>query len=353
MTTIRSDYLLDFTVSLLTAAGLSTSHAQVVAGKLLESNLLGVDSHGVLRLPTYIRRLLSGAMNPTPSLRVVKRNGAVSLLDADNAPGMLGGHEAMLEAMRLTDNHQVGVCGVINSNHFGAAGVYARMAAARNMIGVSMTNVAPLMTIPGVPNPLVGNNPFAVAFPVRSGSPIALDISLSNVAQGKLLLASRRGESIPSDWAVDKDGIPTTDPDAGFEGYLLPVGGHKGFGLALVVELLCGVFTGGAFLHQLRGMYRFPNDPSVTAHLMMAICADAILELDAFLERVEEFRTMLKSVPPRDPNVTVMWPGEPEERILAQRSTQGIPVQDSLAEELNALASQLGLEKRLPAGGAA
>ncbi len=347
MTTIPCNALSAFSTQLFLAAGLSADHAETATAKLIEANILGIDSHGVLRIPMYINRLLSGAMNVKPELRVIKRNGAVSLLDADNAAGMIAGHETMLEALGTAEKYQVGICGAINSNHFGAAGVFARMASKRNMIGISMTNVAPLMTMPGIPKPLVGNNPFAIAIPVKNGQPIVLDISLSNVALGKILLAEKKGEKIPDDWATDPQGKPTTDPAEAVKGYLLPIAGHKGFGLALLVDLLCGVFTGGAFLHHLKGMYRYPKDPSVTAHMMIALRADALLDLDNFLDRVDEFKAMLKEIPQEESSVQVLWPGEPEAITMEKRMAEGIPLQDSVIGELNELSARLGLEDRL------
>lgn len=345
--TLTSDTLLSFSSRVFEAAGLSSGHAEIAAGKLVEANMLGIDSHGVLRMPMYIKRLLSGAMKNRPELKVIQRNGAVSLLDADNALGMVAGHEGMIEAIEIAEKHQIGVCGIINSNHFGAAGVFARMASDKRMIGLSMTNVAPLMTMPGVPKPVVGNNPFAVAVPVKDGSPIVLDISLSNVALGKILLAEKKGEKIPDDWATDPEGVPTTDPVEAVKGYLLPVAAHKGFGLALIIDLLCGVFTGGAFLHHLKGMYRYPKDPSVTAHMMIALKADALLEMETFLERVEEFKDMLKSIPVKDKSQNILWPGEPEAITMEKRKREGIPLQDSVVGELNDLATELGLDERL------
>jgi len=347
MAMVPYEQLLAFSSRLFSATGLSEKHAEISAGKLVEANILGVDSHGVLRIPMYVKRLLSGAMKSKPELRVIKRNGAVSLLEADNAPGMIAGHEAMIEARDVAEKHQIGMCGVINSNHFGAAGVFARMAADHNMIGISMTNVAPLMTMPGIPKPIVGNNPFAVAVPVKNGSPIVLDISLSNVALGKILLAEKKGEKIPNDWATDTEGLPTTDPTEAVKGYLLPVAAHKGFGLALIIDLLCGVFTGGAFLHHLKGMYRYPKDPSVTAHMMIAIKADALMPIDTFLDRVDEFKDMLASIPVKDKAVKVLWPGEPEAMTIEKRKAEGVPVPESVVGELNQLAAELGIEARL------
>ncbi len=339
--------LIAFTSEIFKAAGMSKKNGEIIADKLIAANLLGIDSHGILRLPIYLERILSGAMNCEPNVRVIKKNGGISLIDGDNAPGMLVGYRGMREAIQTAKEFQIGLCGAINSNHFGAAGIFARMAVEEGMIGICMTNVAPLMTVPGVPKAIIGNNPFAIAVPVRSGDPIVLDISLSNVALGKILLAEKMGGSIPDDWATDVDGIPTTDPAAAVKGYLLPIAGHKGFGLALIIDILCGVFTGGAFLHHLKGMYKYPKDPSVTAHLMMAIKIDALIEMEDFYKRIDEFKKILKETPSNCSEVTVKWPGEPESEISAKRRIEGITLQESFIDELNALASRVGASVRL------
>ena len=210
------------------------------------------------------------------------------------------------------------------------------------MIGIAMTNVVPNVVAPGGSKPVVGNNPLAVAIPTFGEFPFVLDISLSNVAGGKLLLASKKGEKIPLDWATDNQGRPTDDPDVGFKGFLLPMGGYKGLGLAYMVDILSGVLTGGAFLDQMKGMYKFPDDPSLTGHFMIAIQTEAVMSREDLQARMDEFVSKIKASPMWDPSKEMLIPGELEHRTEQARRAQGIPLPPALYDELIALGKELG-----------
>lgn len=335
----------DFLASLFAGAGMPQDDAAFCAQALVQINLWGIDSHGVLRAPIYLQRLRSGAVNPTPSFRIVRHAGALDILDADNAMGPIAGREGMLRAMEQARNMAVGVSGVINSNHFGAASVYARLALQENMIGIAITNVAPNMAMPGAKAAVVGNNPFSVAVPSFSEFPIVLDISLSNVAGGKILLAQQKGEKVPLDWAIDKNGNPTDDPAEAFAGFFLPVGAHKGYGLALIIEILSGVLTGGAIFDGVKSMYKAPEEPSKTSHLFAAINPLAIMSHDEFAQRMEGFIHYVKSIPTAQPDQKLLLPGEIEYRTAIERTSKGIPVSASLMEELTELGKQMGLSQ--------
>jgi len=210
------------------AAGLDDADAALAAGLMVATNLYGIDSHGALRLSIYVQRLKAGQVNPRPRIHTISRFGALEVMDGDNGLGYLVGTAAMARAVQLAEKHAVGVVAAAHSNHFGAAGLYAREAARRGMIGLALSNVQPNMVVPGGSAPIVGNNPFAIAVPTQRDSPFLLDIALSQVAGGKLLLSAKKGEKIPLDWAADQEGRPTDDPEKGFAGYLLPMGGIKG-----------------------------------------------------------------------------------------------------------------------------
>jgi LDH2 family malate/lactate/ureidoglycolate dehydrogenase len=321
--------------------------ARTCAEYLVQTNLWGIDSHGVLRVPIYIKRLLSGAMNKAPELQSVNDIGALEVLNGDDGCGYIVGRAAMQRAISKAQTYGIGAVGVTRSNHFGAAALYTTMAAEKGMIGIAMTNVVPNVVAPGGSKPIVGNNPFAVTVPTFGEFPFTLDISLSNVAGGKLLLAIRNGEKIPLDWATDKEGKPTDDPEAGFNGFLLPVGGHKGYGLALVIDLLCGVLTGGAFLHGLKGMYKYPDDPSLTGHFFIAINPLALMEKEVLKERMDDFYRQIKASPMWDSSKEMLMPGEIEYRTEQKRKQEGIALSEELVNELNNLANELGVESQI------
>lgn len=349
---ISAENLADFAAAIFRDAGCRDTDAMTLARCLVQSNLWGIDSHGVLRLPDYLGRLRSGAMNARPVIRTVQAAPGLEILDADNGPGFLAASAAMSRAIELARAGNIAAVGIINSNHCGAAALYARMAVASDMIGIAMSNVAPNMVTAGCSSPITGNNPLAIAIPTFGQFPFVLDISLSAVAGGKLLAAASKGEDIPLGWATDREGRPTTDPKAGFDGFLLPMGGHKGFGLSLAVDILCGLVTGGSFQHHLKSMYRFPDDPSNTAHMMMVINPLAIMARAQLASRFAEFFDTVRRSPRWDGGETLL-PGEIEHRTELERSRDGIPVPATLYETLVRIGaeSRLAVELRpVPAG---
>ncbi len=329
------------------ATGMNPEDSRYCAECLVKTNLWGIDSHGVLRLPIYLERLQNGAVKPNPEIRAEKSFGALEVLNGDDGMGYVVGHRAMTRAIELARTHGVACIGAMRSNHFGAAALYAREAAAEGMIGIAMTNVGPLMVVPGGSKPVAGNNPIAFAAPTFAEFPFVMDISLSQVAGGKLLLAAKEGKKIPLDWAADKDGRPTDDPVKGYDGYLLPMGGHKGFAMSLAVDVLCGVMTGGAFLSGIMNMYRAKDRPSGTGHLMIAINPSALISPEDFGRRMAEMKQTVKASPMWDETREMLLPGELEYRSEGQRRRNGIPLAQNLFDELNQLAEKLGTATRL------
>lgn len=345
----KSDRLLDpqtigdYLTALFAAAGMSQDDACFCAGALVQTNLWGVDSHGVLRAPIYLQRLSTGAVNPTPRTQTVRGSGALEVMDGDNGMGFVVGRDAMRRAVALAEQYNVGAVGVVGSNHFGAAGLYAHLAAEAGMIGLVMSNVIPNIVAPGGSKPITGNNPIAVGVPTFGDFPFVLDISLSNVAGGKLLLASKKGEKIPLDWATDKDGRPTDDPDQAFDGFLLPVGGHKGLGLSYVVDILSGLITGGVFQYEIKSMYKHRDEPSLTGHFMIVINPRALMAEAEMAERMAAFVRTIKNAPMWDEAAEMMIPGEIEHRTAEKRRETGIPVPANLYTELVALGEKMGV----------
>lgn len=345
--TIDHRKLNDFVKELFFKTGMSAEDAKICADSLVQTNLWGIDSHGVLRVPIYIKRLFSGAMNKNPEIESIKDAGALEVLHGDDGCGYIVGRTAMTRAIDKAENYGIAAVGAMRSNHFGAAALYTKMAAERGMIGIAMTNVVPNVVAPGGSKPIVGNNPLAISVPTFGEFPFTLDISLSNVAGGKLLLASKKGEKIPLDWATDKEGKPTDDPEAGFAGFLLPVGGHKGYGLALAVDLLSGLLTGGAFLHGLKGMYKYPDDPSLSGHFFIAINPLALMDKEDFKARMSDFYSQIKSSPMWDTSMEMLMPGELEYRTEKKRKEEGLVLPPELVGELNKLAEEVGIISRL------
>lgn len=341
--------LSEFVTAMFEKSGMETVNANAFAQSLVDINLWGIDSHGVLRVPIYVTRLKAGSCNPRPNIKTLKRAITMEVLHGDDGPGQIVGRVAMERAIELARDYNVGIVGVLHSNHFGAAATYTRMAASQGMLGVAMTNVVQNVVAPGGSKPIIGNNPFSIAIPTYGDFPFVLDVSLSSVAGGKLLLASKKGEKIPLDWATDRDGRPTDDPEEAFKGFLLPVGGHKGLGMAYAIEIMTGVLAGGVFLDAMKGMYKYPDEPSLTSHMMMAINLPVIMEPSELQSRMEDFTRKIHESPMWDDTKQMLLPGEIEYRTMQARLQSGIPLPVSLYDELVALGSELGVAVTLPA----
>jgi len=212
------------------------------------------------------------------------------------------------------------------------------------MIGMAMTNVSPNLTIEHGAGPITGNNPLAFGAPSRTGPPFMLDISMSAAAGGKLLLAKDKGQKIPFGWATDKSGRPTDDPAVGFEGYLLPMAGHKGYGLSLMIDILCGVVAGGGFQFGVRNMYKDPHEPSNTGHMMLSLDPAIAMTGRQFLERMDRFRSTVKSVPTSEGKRRALLPGEIEASTKRERLAEGIPLPRQLFRDLLELFSRFDVD---------
>lgn len=346
--TVSAKNLEQFVTELFETTGMPQEDARFHAQALVKTNLWGIDSHGVLRVPAYFNRMLNGAINVSPNIKTIKGDKGLEVMDGDGGAGFIVAQKAMDRAIELAKTYNVGMVGVVNSNHFGAGALYARLAAEKGMIGFAMTNVLPLIVAPGASKPVVGNNPLAIAVPTYNAFPFCLDISFSKVAGGKFTLAMKKKEKIPMDWGTDSEGRPTDDPAKAHKGFLLPAADHKGLGLAEVIDILCGVITGGVFSHQMKSMYANPDEPSLTGHFMIAINIDAIIGQDEMKQRMTEYYQRIKATPMWDETKEMFMPGEIEYRKEQERLEGGIPVPITTYEELIALKQQYNIQSQLP-----
>lgn len=335
--TVSKNTLEVFITELFQKSGMNPEDSKFHAQCLVKANLWGIDSHGVLRVPAYFKRMQVGGINVKPNIHKVRGNGALEVLDGDGGAGFIVAQRAMNRAIELAKEYNVGMVGCINSNHFGAGALYARMAQEQGMVGFAMTNVMPLIVAPGASKPIVGNNPVAAAIPTYGDFPFCLDISFSKVAGGKITLAMKKNEKIPMDWGTDVNGRPTDDPKAAHEGYLLPTAGHKGMGIAEVVDIMAGVITGGVFAKEMKSMYANPTEPSLTGHFFVAINIDAIIGRDEMKGRMSQFYNQIKNTPVWDENTEMLMPGEIEYRNEIKRTESGIPVPIITYQELQEL----------------
>lgn len=333
-----------FLAELFEKAGMYTEDAKWHAKSLISANLRGIDSHGVLRAPNYVDRIKCNAINPKPNITKTQLAPAVTLVDGDDAAGCVAAKAAMEQAIENAKQFGVGVAGVMNSNHFGTAAQYAQMAVDAGMIGIAVTNVPTLISAPGAKAKVVGNNPIAIGIPTYEDYPFMLDMSLSVVAEGKLRFAAAKRTKIPFGWAADPDGNPTDDPETALKGFLLPVGGFKGLGLAYAMDILSGLLTGGVFADKIKSMYRNPTEPGKTGHMMIVINAGAFIDKDAMHKRMQEYHEYLESVPVAEGAMKLCFPGEIEHNCEKKRREEGIPVPLTTLEKLEELKGEFGIE---------
>ncbi len=324
--------------------GVPGDEADIVADLLVRSDLRGVESHGVTRLPIYIQRLQKGYVRKEARITTVKEKGPTAFLDAHGSMGHIAAYRGMEKAIQKAEEHGMGWASDKDSGHFGVAGLFPMMALKKDFIGYIVSNSAPMMFPWGGRQRIIGNNPLAYAFPADQCKPLVLDFSLSVVSSGKLILCRKKGEKIPLGWAVDKEGVPTEDPYEGYEGggALAPVGGHKGYGLVLVHELLTAVLTGGKRTRVIKSLYE--EDPSRiqgTCHSFMALDPDCFIGREEFKKGTDAYIKSIKESAKARGTAEILVPGEPEHRTEMRLLKEGIPLPPNTVKELMNLAEAL------------
>ncbi len=341
---------LEATVSaVFTALGFDPSDSAKIAAALVEADLRGVSSHGIMLVPMYVERLNAGGVTRERELDLLYDAGAALVVDARGGMGQLSSPQAMGHAIERAGRYGIGLVSVRNAHHFGAASRWAMQAGEAGCVGVAMSNTTPLMPAPGGAERIVGNNPLAIAVPTSAGVEIVLDMALSAVALGKIRLAASAGRPIPDTWATDPSGTPTTDADEAVLGMLLPAAGHKGFGLALMIDVLTGVLSGGGWGDQVRPLYREPDRPNDCAHLFLAIDPEMLGGVEGFRRRASGLAARVRSSATA-PGVSRLYlPGEIEAERAAHQRRHGVLIERSGLDGLLAAARAVGAV--VPAGG--
>ena len=342
---VDCEHLTAYCRDLFAGVGMPAADAQLTAEQLVTADLRGVESHGVVRVPIYIERLRRGVIEPRPQCRIVRETPGTAVYDGGNAMGQVAGQRAMELAVRKAREHGDPVfVSVRNSNHFGAAAWFAEMATRAEMIGLAFTIGGINHMVPwGGAEAMLGNNPFAVAFPVRHEAPIVLDMACSVAARGKIIVAAKEGRPIPADWAVDREGRPTTDANAALEGFVAPVGGPKGYALTLAIGLLSTMLSGAFFGSEVRHMYEDLDNPQNIGHLFGVLPIATFEELGIYFDRIAKASEEVRGVR-RAPGVErIHLPGEREALLAARRRRDGIPIGIETWRELAALAAPAGL----------
>jgi LDH2 family malate/lactate/ureidoglycolate dehydrogenase len=340
---VRGDLLAEFATAALAMAGLSADQARLTADSLVQADLWGHQSHGVMRLPWYLARLRSGVTNPTATPEFIVDAGAVGVIDGRDGMGQVVAAHAVRDVLRRAKAHGVGAVAVRNSNHFGTAMYFTLMAPPEGCIMFLTTNASPAMAPWGGRDKLVGTNPWSWASPAGRYAPMVLDIANTGVARGKIYLAAQNRETIPDGWAHNSDGEPTNDPLAALAGNILPMGGHKGYGVSVLMDVLAGVLTGSAFGPEVAGPYQ-ADRRSGAGHLLIALNIEAFEPLAVFNSRIEALIDGLKAVNLAKGFDEVFYPGEVEARSDARHRDEGLTLPTNTLRDLADVARDLKIE---------
>ncbi len=334
-----------FIASVLTAVGMPAADASTVGAIMAQADARGADAHGVFRLPAYVKRIRAGGINLRPDMRIVEERAATALLDGDNAMGHLVMKRATDLAIEKARRAGIGWVGTRHSNHAGPAGLYARMPLEHGMIGIYMAvGSANHMPPWGGIDMLLSTNPIAIAVPAANRPPIVLDMATTTAAYGKVKALAQRGQTMPEGWMVGRDGKPLLDPKRSDEGFLLPIGGAKGYGLALMFGILAGTLNGAAFGRDVVDFNKDYQSVTNTGQAVAAIDVTAFMPLAQFEACIDDIWAQMKSSELLPGAQEIRLPGEQSAITYEERVTHGVPLHAELITALDTLAADLGVD---------
>jgi LDH2 family malate/lactate/ureidoglycolate dehydrogenase len=334
----------EFIATALQANQVPAADAKRVAQLMIQSDMVGADGHGIFRLPAYIKRIRAGGINLNPNIRIEREQGATALINGDNALGHLVMNRAVEVAIEKVKQHSVCWVGSHFGNHSGAASVYVRKLAEQGYIGIYMAvgNANHMAPWGGI-DLLLSTNPIAIAVPAGDHPIVLLDIATTVAAYGKVKVAAQKGESIPDTWMIDKKGQPITDPQKSSEGSLLPIGGYKGYGLAVMIGLLAGTLNNAAVGKDTIDFNAHHDLITNTGQTIIAVDPSAFGDREQFVQRVITLVNDLKASSKLPGVNQIRVPGDGAAKVMAERSKQGIPISPELKEALNQCAKECGI----------
>jgi LDH2 family malate/lactate/ureidoglycolate dehydrogenase len=346
--TVSADDLVRFGQDVLERTGVPRNDARLLAHSLVQAELWGHSSHGLLRLPWYVERLRSGVMAAATDPTVVTDTGSLVVIDGRDGIGQVLTDHAVTLGIQRAVQHGISGVAVRNSNHFGTAAYFTRKSAEAGCIGLLFTNASPAMAPWGGRRKTIGTNPWSIAAPAGRHGVAVIDLANTAVARGKIYLAAERGRDIPEGWAADANGIPTTNAAAGIEGLILPMAGPKGYVIAFMMDVLAGVLTGSSFGDTVAGPYE-PTRRSGCGHLLLTIDIAAITSLEEFENRMEQLIDDTKAVDNAPGVDEIFFPGELEDRAAQRHAREGIHLAGNTVAGLTSLAEQTGTPLPAPA----
>lgn len=331
-----------FVEKVLIGNGVPQNNAAIVAKCLVEADLRGVDTHGMNRIPSYMARIRQGVLDPKASPTLRQITPAVAQVDGHNGFGFLAAHQGMEAAIEMAKTIGIGMVSVKHSNHFGMSAWVVQQALDAGMMSLVFTNSSPALPVWGGKSKLMGVSPIACGAPAgKTGRPFIMDMAPSVAARGKIYKALRRGEKIPDDWALDKEGKRTEDPAKALEGVMLPMGGPKGSAIAIMMDVFSGVLSGSAFAGHVTNPYD-PSKPADVGHFLVAIKPDLFMSIDEFKQRMDYLYQRVVGCDKMDGIERIYFPGEIEDRNKEKRLKEGIPLVPAEIEALNKEAERVG-----------
>lgn len=331
-------------INISTTSGFSNPDAVSFADALIEADLYGTSTHGLSRLNIYMRRVQKGLINPNAELIVERQFGSTLVLDADNGLGQVQAMKALDLLIPLCKSKGIAACTIRNSQHFGALSYYCNKAAEDDMILLATTNSEPSLAPEGASEAYFGTNPLACSFPTGKGYPVKIDLATSLVARGNIITAQKKGKSIPDNWALTQEGKPTTDPAAALKGAMLPMAAHKGYALALMVEIFSGVLSGSAIGRSVGSMYTQMDKKQNVGHFFILMDISAFMDISVFKQRLDNTMDEIKSSKIRPGADEILIPGERSFIKAQQNHEQGIYIDKSTICELKHLCNKLEIE---------
>jgi LDH2 family malate/lactate/ureidoglycolate dehydrogenase len=325
--------------------GVSRDDAVLLTDSLIEANLRGVDTHGITRmLCVYVKRMQVGVVNPKTELKVLREHPSTALIDARNSIGQVASNTAMRMAIEKAKKTGVAFVATTHSNHYGAAAYWAMKALPHGMIGFSATNAPATVAPTGGRTAMLGTNPFAIAIPAGEEQPMVLDLATTVVARGRIMLYAKQNKPLEPGWAYDEKGRPTTDAQAALKGLLAPIGGYKGYGIALAIDMLCGVMTGSSFGAHFPGFLADNlKEPTDVGSVFAAISVESFMDLPDFKAGMDTAIREIKACDKAEGVTRIYIPGEIELATAADRLANGIPIPDAVVKDFEALGQELGV----------
>jgi LDH2 family malate/lactate/ureidoglycolate dehydrogenase len=340
---VKADKLLRLVTIIFERCGMAAPDARLLADSLVFADLGGVHSHGVLRVPEYIKKLTQEGVNPRGRPRVVRDEGACLVVDGDNSMGQMGAHFAMAQVIERARSIGIAAAGIRGSNHCGAMAYFAMQALPHDMIGLATTNALPTMAPWGGAERILGINPVGIAIPAGQKWPVVYDAAFSGSSHGKIRIYQQKGLTLPEDWALDSQGRPTTDPNLAVDGLLRPIGGFKGAGLAMIAGIFASILSGASYGTELGNMEEGPR-PGQDGHFVAAIRVSAFEDIGVFKARVDQAIEQIHACRLAPGFERTYAPGELEFIHREDYRRDGIPLNQVTLADLHRAAGEIGLE---------